>query len=123
MVTVSYDAGYDIASRSLREVSCSDGPNGLITKYKWQVQGQVSGFPAIGGMQGVQWNSPKCGTCWKLQYGGNTIRVVALDAAYNGGFNIGLEAMNRLTNGNAEQLGHVDAVVAQEPPRACGLPF
>lgn len=31
--TVSYDTGYDLASRSMDDVSCSDGPNGLITRY------------------------------------------------------------------------------------------
>lgn len=30
--TVSWDAGYDDASRSMTAVSCSDGANGLITK-------------------------------------------------------------------------------------------
>ncbi|KOS23118.1 Protein SnodProt1 [Escovopsis weberi] len=120
---VSYDTGYDDGSRSLTSVSCSDGPNGLITKYHYQTQGQVPGFPSIGGMQGIAWNSPQCGTCWQLSYGGYTIKVIALDAAYNGGFNIGLNAMNALTGGNAVQFGHVDAVVTQLATTACGLPF
>lgn len=55
---VSYDTGYDDASRALTSVSCSDGPNGLITKYGWQNQGAVAGFPRIGGYMGVEgWNS------------------------------------------------------------------
>jgi hypothetical protein len=58
--TVSYDTGYDDAGRSLTSVSCSDGTNGLITKYGWQNQGAVAGFPRIGGYQGVAgWNSPQ----------------------------------------------------------------
>jgi hypothetical protein len=41
-------------------VSCSDGQNGLITKYGWQNQGAVAGFPRIGGYMGVAgWNSPQ----------------------------------------------------------------
>jgi hypothetical protein len=58
--TVSYDTGYDDAGRSLTALSCSDGANGLITKYGWQNQGAVAGFPRIGGYMGVAgWNSPQ----------------------------------------------------------------
>lgn len=57
--TVSYDTGYDNGARSLTAVSCSDGANGLITKYGWQTQKQVKKFPYIGGVQAVAgWNSP-----------------------------------------------------------------
>jgi len=31
-ITVSYDPGYDIGSRSLAVVSCSNGSHGLLTK-------------------------------------------------------------------------------------------
>lgn len=59
-ISVSYDTGYDDGSRSLTAVSCSDGANGLITKYGWQTQGQVARFPNIGGYSGVAgWNSPQ----------------------------------------------------------------
>ncbi|RCI12695.1 hypothetical protein L249_0665 [Ophiocordyceps polyrhachis-furcata BCC 54312] len=118
---VSYDPGYDDASRSLTRISCSDGPNGLITRYHWQTQGQIPGFPNIGGMQGVSYNSPQCGTCYRLSYGGRTIHVLAVDAAYNGGFNIGLGAMNVLTDGNAAQFGHVDADAQPAELSDCGI--
>ena len=36
-VSVSYDTTYDSASGSLTTVACSDGANGLITKYAWIV--------------------------------------------------------------------------------------
>lgn len=56
---VSYDTGYDDGSRSLSVVACSDGPNGLETRYGWQTQSQVSRFPYIGGVEAVAgWNSP-----------------------------------------------------------------
>jgi hypothetical protein len=38
--SVRYDAGYDDASRSMTAVACSDGTNGLITRYGWQTQGK-----------------------------------------------------------------------------------
>jgi hypothetical protein len=60
ILIVSYDTGYDDAGRSLTAVSCSDGTNGLITKYGWSNQGSVAGFPRIGGYVGVGgWNSPQ----------------------------------------------------------------
>jgi len=60
--TVSYDTGYDNGSRSMTAVSCSDGPNGLITKYGWQTQGAVAKFPYIGGYVGIPgWNSDQVG--------------------------------------------------------------
>nr|ABE73692.1 eliciting plant response-like protein [Trichoderma atroviride] len=119
--TVSYDTGYDDASRSLTVVSCSDGANGLITRYHWQTQGQIPRFPYIGGVQAVAgWNSPSCGTCWKLTYSGKTIYVLAVDHSA-AGFNIGLDAMNALTNGNAVQYGRVDATASQVAVSNCGL--
>jgi len=57
IIAVSYDTGYDDPSRSLTTVSCSDGVNGLITKYGWQTQGDVHRFPLIGGKAPISWNS------------------------------------------------------------------
>lgn len=119
-VSVSYDTGYDDGSRSLTAVSCSDGANGLITKYGWQTQGQIRNFPYIGGVDAVGgWNSPSCGTCWQLTYNGKSINVLAIDHA--SGFNIGLAAMNDLTNGQAGSLGRIEAQSQQVGLNACGL--
>ncbi|RDA95593.1 hypothetical protein CP533_1249 [Ophiocordyceps camponoti-saundersi (nom. inval.)] len=118
---VSYDNGYDDPSRSLTKISCSDGQNGLMTRYHWQTQGQIPAFPYIGGLQGITYNSPQCGTCYRLSYGGRSIRVLAVDAAYNGGFNIGLGAMNALTDGNGVQFGHIDADAQSVPLSECGI--
>ncbi|KAA8572275.1 hypothetical protein EYC84_002901 [Monilinia fructicola] len=43
-ITVSYDVGYDDASRSLAVVSCSDGTNGLLTQG-YTTQGSLKNFP------------------------------------------------------------------------------
>ncbi|KAL6812949.1 eliciting plant response-like protein [Trichoderma sp. SZMC 28013] len=118
---VSFDPGYDDPSRSLNDVACSDGVNGLITKYHWQTQGEVSNFPYIGGVQGIEWNSTQCGTCHRLEYGGRSIHILAVDAAYNGGYNIALKALNTLTDGHALEWGHVDAVATQVSIKECGL--
>lgn len=66
------------------------------------------------------WNSPNCGTCWQLSYQGVTINVLAIDYAA-AGFNIALEAMNKLTNGNAVQLGKVQVNAQQVTSSVCGL--
>ncbi|KAH6604620.1 eliciting plant response [Trichoderma cornu-damae] len=119
--TVSYDTGYDLASRSLTTVSCSDGPNGLITRYNWQTQGQIPRFPYIGGAAAVAgWNSASCGTCWKLDYNGRTVYVLAIDHAA-AGFNIGLDAMNALTGGQGVALGRVSATATKVAVSSCGL--
>jgi hypothetical protein len=63
--TVSYDEGYDQGGRSMKVVSCSDGNNGLITKYGWQTQGDIPSFPYIGGSIGIAgWNSPSVCQCF-----------------------------------------------------------
>ncbi|KAH7362183.1 eliciting plant response-like protein [Plectosphaerella cucumerina] len=119
--SVSYDTGYDDGSRSLTSVSCSDGTNGLITRYGWQTQGQVKNFPYIGGADAIAgWGSDQCGTCWQLTYNGKSINILAIDHA-GSGFNIALDAMNALTNGQAVSLGRVDAQATQVAISACGL--
>ncbi|KAG5928375.1 hypothetical protein E4U42_000768 [Claviceps africana] len=118
-IHISWDPGYDRSDRSLTEVACSDGQNGLLRRFP--AQGNVPGFPNIGGAQDIAgWNSPNCGTCWLLQYGGNSVKIVALDHA-GSGFNIGQRAMDALTGGRAVEVGHVDAAVTQLLPRDCGL--
>ncbi|KAH8662164.1 eliciting plant response-like protein [Xylariales sp. PMI_506] len=118
---IAYDTGYDDGSRSLTAVSCSDGANGLITRYGWQTQGAIPNFPYIGAADAVAgWNSAECGTCWQLTYGAISVNVLAIDHA-GSGFNIGLNAMNVLTNGQAVALGRVDATATQVDVSNCGL--
>ncbi|KAM0546467.1 hypothetical protein ACHAPJ_010825 [Fusarium lateritium] len=120
-ITVSYDPGYGQASRALTAVACSDGKNGLITKYKWQTQGQIPRFANIGGAQAIAgWNSPNCGTCWKLTYKGRSVTILAIDHV-DAGFNLSPAAMNTLTNNQAVKLGRVDATAVQVPISQCGL--
>ncbi|RYP44025.1 hypothetical protein DL768_009478 [Monosporascus sp. mg162] len=120
-VTVAYDTGYDNGGRSLDAVACSDGPNGLKTRFGWQTQGQIPRFPYIGAAAAVSgWNSPNCGTCWRLSYGGRSINVLAVDHA-GAGFNIALDAMNALTGGQAVQLGRVEASATQVAASNCGI--
>ncbi|SCO92471.1 probable SnodProt1 precursor [Fusarium oxysporum] len=120
-VTVSFDPGYDQASRSMNDVACSDGKNGLITRYGWKTQGNIPKFPNIGGAQAVAgWNSPNCGTCWKLTYKGKSINILAIDFSATG-FNIAETAMNFLTDNQAVKLGRIDATATEVPASDCGV--
>ena len=119
-ITVSYDTTYDNRGQSLATVSCSDGTNGLLTRG-FSTFGSLPGFPNIGGAAAVGgWNSPSCGTCWRLTYQGRSINVLAIDHA-GAGFNIALTAMNTLTNGQAVNLGRIDATATQVAASNCGL--
>jgi hypothetical protein len=119
--SLSYDEGYDNGDRSLLEVSCSDGANGLITRYGWNYQKDIPTFPYIGGVPAVAgWNSPSCGTCWKVTYGAKSIYVLGIDQG-SGGFNIALAAMQDLTNGQAVQLGRIDVASEQVAVSNCKL--
>lgn len=68
-IRVSYDEGYDDPSRSLTSVACSDGPNGLITTHGLQTQGQIPGFPNIGGSFEIAgWGSAQVSFFFLLSY-------------------------------------------------------
>lgn len=82
--------------------------------------GSAPGFPNIGGAFAVGgWDSGYCGTCWKLTWRGISINVLAVDHAGAGTFNIALEAMNKLTNNQAEFLGRVDVEYEQLTSTQC----
>ena len=117
---VRYDQTYDNSGQSLSTVSCSNGPNGLLTKG-FTTFGSLPTFPNIGAAAAVTgFNSPECGSCWKLTYNGTSVTVTAMDHAGDG-FNLSLESMNTLTNGQAVSLGVVDATVESLDPSACGM--
>lgn len=103
-------------------MACSDGKNGLITRFGWTTQGQVPTFPSIGGVPDIAgWDSASCGTCYKLTYGAKSIYLLGIDAGH-GAFNIALDAMNKLTNGQAVSLGRVDATAQQVASSYCNVP-
>lgn len=123
-VSVSYDTVYDNAGGHLSTVACSDGSNGLLTRG-FSTFSSLPRFPRLGGVPAVTgWNSPACGTCWELAYTRNgvrrTVNIIAVDVGRDG-FNIARGAMNELTNGQATQLGRINASYRQVAPAACGL--
>ncbi|KAI6039311.1 Cerato-platanin [Pisolithus marmoratus] len=122
-VRVTYNTIYDNPNTPLVITACSNGANGLQTKG-YDTLGQLPKFPFVGGIPGLAWNSPDCGSCWQLSYkeaNGNTrtILITAVDGA--GLFNLSLEAMNALTGGIAEAKGTVTATATKVAPSLCGM--
>lgn len=124
-VSVSYDTKYDVGTSSLDTVACSNGINGLETDG-YTTFSSLPTFPLIGGAPTIAgWNSPNCGQCYQLSFSSGkisaSINVLAIDSA-PGGFNIGLQAMNDLTDNQATQLGRVTATYIPVANTECGLP-
>ncbi|KAL1747696.1 Cerato-platanin [Schizophyllum fasciatum] len=123
-VTVRYDTAYDNAGQSLSTVSCSDGPNGLITRG-FSTFGSLPEFPHIGAKAGASHGSSECGTCHKLswtdEFGTKRhIHVLVVDYATSG-FNIAQSALDELTGGRAAEKGSINATSKQVNVKHCGL--
>ncbi|KAF8483237.1 Cerato-platanin [Gautieria morchelliformis] len=117
--TVAFDNTYDNAGGSLATVACSDGANGLLSRFP--TFGSLPTFPNIGSAEVVvAHGSPNCGTCWQLAFNGKTINVLAIDHA-GAGFNIAQAAMDTLTGGQAVALGRITATATELDASACGL--
>nr|AEN99945.1 snodprot [Dactylellina cionopaga] len=87
---LKYDNNYNLKSgASLTSFACSDGANGLITKYhissvselasKLKSNVYIAGSPTIAG-----WNSPSCGLCYEARNPTNnkSFLFVAVDVAH-----------------------------------------
>ncbi|KAI0329941.1 Cerato-platanin-domain-containing protein [Cubamyces sp. BRFM 1775] len=115
---VTWDSTYDNPEGDMNTVACSNGDNGLNPPYAQF--GDLPNFPYIGGSSFVEaWNSPNCGSCWKLTYKGTSIYVTLVDSYYQG-FNIAKEAMDVLTDNNSDD-GPVQIVATQAPKSYCGF--
>jgi Cerato-platanin len=122
--TAGYDTVYDDPNQSLSSVSCSDGPNGLLTR-NFTTLGSLPKYPFVGGAPAVTgWNSPSCGTCWTITYTNangiaKSINLLAIDSSLN--YIMPTAAMNELTDGQAIFLGRVPVTDVNVPPSVCGL--
>nr|ABM63508.1 CF-MANG protein [Ceratocystis fimbriata]QNN25949.1 cerato-platanin protein [Ceratocystis manginecans]ABM63512.1 CF-FAG protein [Ceratocystis fimbriata]QBO55778.1 cerato-platanin [Ceratocystis fimbriata]QBO55779.1 cerato-platanin [Ceratocystis fimbriata] len=105
-VSISYDPIY-AADLSMGSVACSNGDHGLMEQYP--TLGQVPGFPNVGGIPDIAgWNSPSCGTCWKVTIpNGNSIFIRGVDSG-RGGFNVNPTAFTKLVG--STEAGRVDNV-------------
>jgi len=115
---LQYDTIYDNPDLSTSVIACSNGDNGLATKG-YDTIGELPSYPRVGGAPFAGWNSPDCGSCWRLTYKGRNLTVMAIDRSY--GWNLSLQAMNDLTDGHAEELGKVQATYTRVANSECGL--
>ena len=121
-LSVSFDQKFDDASQPLSSVACS---NDLIARG-FTTFGSLPHFPFIGGGPAVTgFDSPGCGTCWELTFVNaegvpTSINILVIDVA-TPNYNIALEAMNDLTDNQAEFFGRVDVTAVEVAASACGL--
>ncbi|KAK1765219.1 hypothetical protein QBC33DRAFT_593245 [Phialemonium atrogriseum] len=59
-------------------------------------------------------------TCWKLEYRGLTLNILAVDRAKMD-FDISLRAMDALTDGQSQMLGRIDVNAMKVPVAAYGI--
>ncbi|KZV99846.1 SnodProt1 [Exidia glandulosa HHB12029] len=117
--TVSYDTTYDNSKLSTLNTACSDGSHGLYTKG-FKTIGALKTFPYVGGAPAITgWNSAQCGSCYKVTYKNTTVTFTAIDKANT--LNMGLNAMNKLTGGQAKKLGNANIIYQKVSSKECGL--
>lgn len=105
-------------------VACSDGANGLITKYGFY--DLTSLYPYVGAASFATWNSPECGTCWQLTdlNTKKSIKITIVDecgsqTGYNSLFDISPDAFNELGGTQAVNNGHLIASYTQLSSSHC----
>jgi hypothetical protein len=115
----TFDQTYDNKHGSLNNVACSNGQNGLVSRFP--TFGDIPSFPNIGGAFDIVWNSPNCGGCWKVTNKANhkSIYITAIDTA-GAGFNIAQAAFKKLNNGQIGE-GVLEVTAQKVPPSVCGL--
>jgi hypothetical protein len=115
----TYDGTYDNSQGSLNSVACSNGNNGLVSRFP--TFGDIPSFPNIGGAFDVVWDSPNCGGCWKVTNKANhkSIYITAVDTA-GAGFNVAEAAFKKLNNGKLD-VGVLEVTAQKVPPSVCGL--
>jgi hypothetical protein len=111
----TYDQTFDNPSGLVNNVACSNGDNGLASKYP--TFSDFPNFPYIGGAFDIAWNSPNCGSCWRISNPANNvwIYITAIDTAGHG-FNIAKEAFKTLSNGDIGNTLVVDAQKVSDHP-------
>jgi hypothetical protein len=61
----------------LNNASCSDGANGLVTKFGYNTVEPM--YPYVAAYSNISWNSPNCGQCMKVTYKGKSVHFTAID--------------------------------------------
>ncbi|KAF8467143.1 Cerato-platanin-domain-containing protein [Russula ochroleuca] len=114
--TFSY--AYDNPNTSTNTVACSNGQNGLASRFP--TLGDIPSFPFIGGAFDVVWNSPNCGGCWKVTNIANnaSIHFTAVDTSSS--IDLSEQAFKALNNGVIGN-GVLNVTAGKIPRSVCGL--
>jgi hypothetical protein len=109
---------FDNRNGSMDTVACSNGDNGLVTKFP--TFGDLPSFLFIGGAFDIVWNSTNCGSCWNISNPetGLSIQLTAIDTS-GVGFNLAEQAFANLTNGDTA-VGKIDVVATKLSTTPCG---
>ncbi|KAL7933108.1 hypothetical protein V8C35DRAFT_304940 [Trichoderma chlorosporum] len=119
IVSATFDTLYDDPSRSLSEVACWKPDTGFLPNLDWKIQQDAVGFIGMDSILGS--SSAKCFSCWKIEYNGKIISLLALDGT-DSGIVMSLDALQFLTDGRAHELGRVDVNAIEVDTSNCGQP-
>ncbi|KAK6359638.1 hypothetical protein TWF696_000782 [Orbilia brochopaga] len=111
------------------QIACSDGANGLATKYKLPIgtplyQGlapHLKDNVYFGGASEITgWNHPSCGKCFRLKYRstGKQILFVGLDVA-PAGANLGPDAFSGVSPTGNTDPGRLEVIVYEQKHEDC----
>ena len=115
----THNTMYDDPEGSMDTVACSNGENGLGTKYK--TFGSIPSYPFIGGVYydipGS--SSPNCGSCWIITNPatGLSIQMTSIDSS-DVGFDLTTQAFSDLTNGDLT-VQEIDVVAKKLSASPC----
>jgi hypothetical protein len=111
------------SGQPLTQVSCSDGSEGLITRWGYSTIDPMS--PYVAAVSNVVWNSPNCGKCYKVTANnGKVIYVTAIDHCEPVGsaalhFDMHPTAFNELFGNQGYLDGHGFAAVTEVASSNC----
>ncbi|KAJ8468838.1 hypothetical protein ONZ45_g17101 [Pleurotus djamor] len=125
-VTIAYDKRYDSAKTSVSKSACGKRLETFLGAHTY---GSIPTFPQIGAADFITHiDHPSCATCGMLVHvdeEGTThlINFLIMDRSTTAPFVLGKKAMDRLTGGQAEKLGRVNATFRQMPNSFCDKPI
>ena len=112
VIDAYYNNKYDNKENSISSITCYQS---LHATYKHL--GDLPNYPYIGGYK----DGTDCGTCWEIKYGTiGSIYVLSVDNS-NKGFQLSVNAMNKLTNGHGTQYVSIAVQVTAADKSKCGL--
>ncbi|KAI1788138.1 hypothetical protein LXA43DRAFT_665181 [Ganoderma leucocontextum] len=103
----------------LGSLSCSSTFNKKFPQF--HTLGDLPTAPFYGEVPGAVDGSPKCGSCWKLQYDGKEpVYMIAVDNAAM--FQLGKAGFEKFAGQKGFDKGSVDAKATEVSPEFCHLP-